>query len=1064
MIKYQNFSHYKLPITMDPLKYGKLLDETNQKFIIQLTTKNIAVIKQYPKENFVRIFKNGELVLEFRDKFLSENLFKRSIYDTIFTFENEKLIKTEISNLSGLIEIFSITPDNLTPFNMQERNLKNNKTKNYLFPKWLEDSKYAAELFILFELFLIFLVYIVFFVLFSENSNIAISIAILSSKNISSFRRGKRKVWTEREFKINKKIFEKTLFNNKFDEFWSEIENNFTEKNHIYIIFKINYQGAGYSSIGQLQRLTKHDKNWYLNWILNNLVIKAEYYNESPIESFIFSYGFLNKPIKKKIDFVENLYFQDYSNKIKLPVSLLPSDYGIILFQNELEDHILFIIEGRDGFNYQIKKFNETNEIKVTKLGSTIVEFTDKIISKNLFSRTIGNKIFYFENNKEILFTKEIKCKFISKLKKSKNLTENFLTLDIETFKKSNGELVPFLISIYDGNKTNSFYLPDFKNVEYLVLTAINSIMIKKYNNWNIYIHNMAKFDMIFLLKYLVKLGHTQPIIHNNRIISVELITNKINLKFKDSYLILLASLNKLSKAFKIKNPKSQFPIFFLTENNLEYEGIVPDIKFFKNITFEEYNKYKNSFNNLWNLKKESIKYCEIDCISLHQVISNFSILIYDLFQKDMHKYATLPSLAFAIYRTKFMKEENIPQITGKIEENIRSGYTGGAVDMYIPESKPNKKIFCYDVNSLYPSVMESQDMPIGNPVYFKGDITKIYKNSFGFFYCKITSPENINHPIIQKRHKINGLTSTISPIGSWEGMIFSEEMKNAMKFGYKFEILWGYTFLKENIFKEYVNFLYNMRLQYDKSNPLNFIAKILMNSLYGRFGMSDNFDTIKIISKKESNNYEFKILDSLIEKIDLGTHVLFRSKTEENQDDTSEHNISVGIAAAITAYARVHMSLFKNNPEINLFYTDTDSIYTDSVIPDYFIDNKILGKLKLENICEKAIFLAPKLYCLTLENGETVYKTKGLKHEIILTINDFNQLLYKDKILQKNQEKWYKNLTESKITIVDQIYTMKVTQNKRQLIYDNYGKIIETKAYKIINPVFYKRIKVKWF
>jgi hypothetical protein len=25
--------------------------------------------------------------------------------------------------------------------------------------------------------------------------------------------------------------------------------------------------------------------------------------------------------------------------------------------------------------------------------------------------------------------------------------------------------------------------------------------MIRKYNKWNVYIHNMAKFDMIFLLK-----------------------------------------------------------------------------------------------------------------------------------------------------------------------------------------------------------------------------------------------------------------------------------------------------------------------------------------------------------------------------------------------------------------------------------------------------------------------------------------------------------------------------------------------------------------------------------
>jgi hypothetical protein len=88
---------------VDPLKYGKLLDQTNNKFIIQLSTKNIAVINQYEKENFIRIFRNGDLILEFRDKIINENSFTRFIHDTKFIFENDKLISTQISNASGQI-------------------------------------------------------------------------------------------------------------------------------------------------------------------------------------------------------------------------------------------------------------------------------------------------------------------------------------------------------------------------------------------------------------------------------------------------------------------------------------------------------------------------------------------------------------------------------------------------------------------------------------------------------------------------------------------------------------------------------------------------------------------------------------------------------------------------------------------------------------------------------------------------------------------------------------------------------------------------------------------------
>jgi hypothetical protein len=81
--------------------------------------------------------------------------------------------------------------------------------------------------------------------------------------------------------------------------------------------------------------------------------------------------------------------------------------------------------------------------------------------------------------------------------------------------------------------------------------------------------------------------------------------------------------------------------------------------------------------------------------------------------------------------------------------------------------------------------------------------------------------------------------------------MIYSDEMHNAIKFGYEFEILRGYYFEgKDVIFKGYVSELYNLRKDYDKSHPMNFITKILMNSLYGRFGMDDNFTHTKIFDK----------------------------------------------------------------------------------------------------------------------------------------------------------------------------------------------------------------------
>ena len=844
-----------------------------------------------------------------------------------------------------------------------------------------------------------------------------------------------KNIWKTLVFNINNKVFTKTLFENIFNKFWLQIIEEFTENNHMFILFKIKYVNNEFSTIGKLQRLNSNDKNWYINWIIDNMEFKSEYYNETQIESFIITFGFKDGKISDKINIKTNLTFQNYKNN-NLLISFNPLDYGEIINIIKLDNETLYILQDKDNLIIKILNSEKQNSIEIFKDADLIIKFKDFKLSENSFVRILNNKKFYFENNKQILFMKEIKSKFISKLPKSNKLINNFITLDIETYIKNN-ILIPFCISIYDGKRTSSYFLSDFKNLEDLIITALKSILVRKYNGYNIYIHNMAKFDIIFLLKYLVKLGSVKPIIHNNRIISINLNFGKnleYRLQFKDSYLLLLASLAKLTKGFRAETLKSIFPFLFVNENNLNYIGEVPDIKYFGNkIKLADYKEYKSNFNNNWNLRNETIKYCEIDCISLHQVIFKFTFMIFDLFGKNVHHYPTLPSLAFAIFRSNFMEENSIPQLSGKIAKDIRSGYTGGAVDMYIPKPPKGVKIKGYDVNSLYPSRMRDCDMPVGNPIFFKGDIRLIDANAFGFFYCEIIAPDNIKHPILQTHVMTNNGIRTIAPIGIWEDMLFSAEMDNAKKFGYKFNILWGYTFERKNIFKSYVDNLYSLRLQFPKSDPLNYIAKILLNSLYGRFGMNDNFAEVNIIHKDYYPDFENKFFDDIINKTEIDDYYLVEIKNNEEivEDENSTHNINVGIASAITAYSRILMTIFKNNSKINLYYTDTDSAYTDSDLDENFISETVLGKLKLENTCKTAIFLSPKVYCLETEDNNFIYKVKGLSHEIELTKNDFENLLYKDAFLQKTQSKWFRNLSEGQINILEQVYTLKVTDNK---------------------------------
>ena len=55
-----------------------------------------------------------------------------------------------------------------------------------------------------------------------------------------------------------------------------------------------------------------------------------------------------------------------------------------------------------------------------------------------------------------------------------------------------------------------------------------------------------------------------------------------------------------------------------------------------------------------------------------------------------------------------------------------------------------------------------------------------------------------------------------------------------------------------------------------------------------------------------------------------------------------------VGIASAITAYARIEMMKYKTIPGIKIYYTDTDSIITNKELPTQFVGPE-LGQVKDE-------------------------------------------------------------------------------------------------------------------
>jgi len=482
-------------------------------------------------------------------------------------------------------------------------------------------------------------------------------------------------------------------------------------------------------------------------------------------------------------------------NRTKLPVAYKIEDYGKIILELNLTNNKKFF-EVLLGKNRTLKIIQDENinEISYLNKNTEIINWTDKIISNTELIRTIKDKIIKFKENGVVLTSASSKFKTIKKLKLSKSpqLKKDFLTADIETIVTESTHKL-FLISFYDGKISKSFFIDDITSssgaTEKLIKDFIGKLFTVKNKNKKVYLHNFAGFDAFFLFKYLVKYTEVKPLIHNGEIISVECKYKGIKITFRDSYKHLLASLDELAKSFQVEN-KSIFPYFL---SDIYFNGSFPEYKYFdsKKVTPELYKKVKKDFGDkIWNFKRESIKYCEQDCRSLHLVMSKYNELFFTKFEFNIHKYSTISSLAFANYRTNFMEEENICNITGRVYTDIKLGYTGGSTDMYIPKPPKGKKIYAYDVNSLYPSVMLLNKYPILNPTHFQGNILDFETKPFGFFYCKITAPDNLLHPILQIQHKTKDGVRTLSPLGKFEGIFFSEELYNAQKFGYKFEVL----------------------------------------------------------------------------------------------------------------------------------------------------------------------------------------------------------------------------------------------------------------------------------
>jgi len=338
---------------------------------------------------------------------------------------------------------------------------------------------------------------------------------------------------------------------------------------------------------------------------------------------------------------------------------------------------------------------------------------------------------------------------------------------------------------------------------------------------------------------------------------------------------------------------------------------------------------------------------------------------------------STIASLAFSVYRYKFM---NIPigihndGLALKIE---RKGYKGGRTEVHQMGNFNSVIYGYYDINSMYPFVMKDENLPTKYLGYEHQPTLSTIKEYMKDYYIiadvTITTDKpffpikfNPNYHTIENTNIDPTTGKLIFPIGTINSVLHHDELAYAIEENMPIEIH-GFTYYKRGkIFSEYVDFFTKMKIQADEVNNKTdrLFAKLMLNSLYGKWGQKFK-DTVyvgNVVTQFDSNC-------TIIDKNgnEIATQTIWLGRVYHAITNGEATYSFPAIAGAITAKARMLLWSYMERLGIeNIFYCDTDSIITNDVGWDILKDEihpTKLGALALEKASNNLIIRGAKDY-----------------------------------------------------------------------------------------------------
>lgn len=346
------------------------------------------------------------------------------------------------------------------------------------------------------------------------------------------------------------------------------------------------------------------------------------------------------------------------------------------------------------------------------------------------------------------------------------------------------------------------------------------------------------------------------------------------------------------------------------------------------------------------------------------------------------HDAITLSSNAFNDMRNTCMVDkngtyrhtiymDNFPTLTTEEHNFVISSFQNG-ICAFNEDYKGITEVngTSYDVNSMYPSVMMEEALPVGKPKYFTGQFKRGLGYTAYFQRVKIKKLELKEDGIECLRNREE--QCYYREAEDLEVVLNHIDMENLLD-NYNvsgIEYIDGYKFrTTKGLFNNYINKWMNV-----KKNSEGFeraYAKLMLNSCFGKFvSRTDKVQMYCWFSKRHN-----------------------RWKIRPNGYKQGGNSVYAPMGCYITSYARKRLlEAIKANKE-NFIYADTDSIYVRGEATGIEIDSNELGKWKVENKFKKINIIGKKQYCIEKLDGTVKLALAGVPEDLqeqIKTFDDF--------------------------------------------------------------------------